>query len=877
MATEDVRVLSIQTIKSVQNVRQLRDVIDLLKKSLKEEGKTMQENKRDADLLRAAQGMLRDIMYASTQTVDELKESTDAMIDSNGELVRNVEGLTVSYNDLVHQLDDLKRAWRATTDEAERRVLTEQIDKVNSKLKQMDASVGTFSRNVGNYTNQVSKWTEKMVSGFSATAGGARSLVNPIANVTAGLKAMSATPAVAVMGLLANALSVVVREMKSSEENTNKMNRALAAFAPIADGVRSVIQTLGGALADFSGKIVDVLDKWGLLSEASKERMALADEEADLSDRRRDNLTAEATLERDLAIHREKAADKEKYDTAERIKFLEDAWLEEKAILTNRKALLQQELDIARQKRESAKDQAAADNEIARLEAAVIKADADISKAKRQNHKEIDAIRKEEQAASRQAAQDAKREAKEKQQAAAAELAAERDLLLAEAELLAEGSEERLAKMKEARRAEYDIDVEAAKEKIKNEESLQRTLTMLEEKYNRDIEKLEADHARAVAAEEVRVYENRMNAAEEGSAEYLAAAVELRKKELEVLSRLDGETDAAFEGRLLAAQKAVQKAEQDLTNAALAAGRQVLQNTADALVAGTRAQLEALVELAAYDYDNLAQQIGETAEQFEARRIAAANTLHAAIRAVEDKSAEEDRLWWENRMNVYQEGSLAYLSAAVDLKRYELDTLHQLEEESDAEFRARQLEAERAHLNAISELWDARLNVGYAYADAISSLLANLADIYEEDSENNEKAVQQVKNLRIASAIIDTVSGAVAAYMNGVKTIPIPSWAGITLGAIQAASVLAAGYAQVAKIRNTQVSRSSSSSSSVSEAPTAAPPAVPQTVQQTALVQAAYNTRQLNQRTADQRVYILQSDLEASGRQVQVRESESTF
>ena len=172
---------------------------------------------------------------------------------------------------------------------------------------------------------------------------------------------------------------------------------------------------------------------------------------------------------------------------------------------------------------------------------------------------------------------------------------------------------------------------------------------------------------------------------------------------------------------------------------------------------------------------------------------------------------------------------------------------------------------------------DARVELAWGFADALGGVLQYIGDIYEADSERSEESAKAAKNLQIASATVDTIAGAIAAYMNGVKTIPIPSWAGIALGVLQAATVAAAGAAQIARIKATNISRNSSSPGVSVSAPSASAPALPQSVQQTALVQAAYNTQQLNESAADNRVYILQSDLEASGRQVQVREAESTF
>ena len=52
-------------------------------------------------------------------------------------------------------------------------------------------------------------------------------------NVTAGFKALSATPAIAILGLLANILSEVVKAMKSSEEGVEGMTAAFGVFSGI--------------------------------------------------------------------------------------------------------------------------------------------------------------------------------------------------------------------------------------------------------------------------------------------------------------------------------------------------------------------------------------------------------------------------------------------------------------------------------------------------------------------------------------------------------------------------------------------------------------------------------------------------------------------
>ena len=175
----------------------------------------------------------------------------------------------------------------------------------------------------------------------------------------------------------------------------------------------------------------------------------------------------------------------------------------------------------------------------------------------------------------------------------------------------------------------------------------------------------------------------------------------------------------------------------------------------------------------------------------------------------------------------------------------------------------------------------ARLQIAQQAAGAVSSILDSLADVYEANSEGNEKAAQQAKNLRIASTIIETISGAVAAYMGAVKAfsgIPgIGPGVGMAMGALNAATVLAAGYAQVEKIRNTEVSRDSAPSGSASASAFATAPAVPTQPEQVRTLTSASEEERLNRMAGDQRVYVLASDIEAAQRSRRVRVRESTF
>lgn len=275
--------------------------------------------------------------------------------------------------------------------------------------------------------------------------------------------------------------------------------------------------------------------------------------------------------------------------------------------------------------------------------------------------------------------------------------------------------------------------------------------------------------------------------------------------------------------------------------------------------------------------DNTKQQMDETDQQFEARKLKAENDLIAANQALAEKQVEHDRNLLQYRMETLEQGSLEYLDAAVQLKQLELDTLHRLEGESEEEFLARKEKMEKEHLDAQRAQWKATLDIIGQGAAATSGILQSLADLYEADGEASEKQAQRAKNLRIAAATIDMLQGAVTAY-SAAQSLGVPL--GPIMGAANAAAVIAAGMANIAKMRATKVSGEASNTGVDATAPSVpalvAAPAYMPSVQETAIMTGAEQEQRLN-RAANQRVYILSSDLEADRKSTRVQVAETTF
>lgn len=177
------------------------------------------------------------------------------------------------------------------------------------------------------------------------------------------------------------------------------------------------------------------------------------------------------------------------------------------------------------------------------------------------------------------------------------------------------------------------------------------------------------------------------------------------------------------------------------------------------------------------------------------------------------------------------------------------------------------LQKEREHWQTVGKLAQAGLG-------AISDILGGIADAMESNGELTAREQQRVKNIRIAGAVIDILSGVTTAIARAYELGPI---AGPIVGALQSAAIIATGVAQINKIKQTDVSGSSSSSGSISSPAAVQAPTISPQFNQVRNITGASEEERLNRMAGDQRVYVLESDIEAARNSRRVKVEESTF
>lgn len=188
--------------------------------------------------LRENQNALKDAMYASSSSMENVAKSA--------------KGMGTSYNALVHQMAMLKEEFRATEDAARRADIGKQILAINQSLKELDALQGNFQRNVGDYLSQAAVDMKAIVGDLPPTLN---AIKGPLDGITKTTSLLSKQPIFGILALIAPILTKIVTELKENDTAVASLKKGLDALKPIADVFMSIVQKV----ADWLGVIIDQL------------------------------------------------------------------------------------------------------------------------------------------------------------------------------------------------------------------------------------------------------------------------------------------------------------------------------------------------------------------------------------------------------------------------------------------------------------------------------------------------------------------------------------------------------------------------------------------------------------------------------------------
>lgn len=334
--------------------------------------------------------------------------------------------------------------------------------------------------------------------------------------------------------------------------------------------------------------------------------------------------------------------------------------------------------------------------------------------------------------------------------------------------------------------------------------------------------------------------------------------------------------------------------------------------------ANSAAYYKKAAEIAAKYYialEKRGKKYGEDEEVFQQRMLEKRKEWYNLLLTADEKARQEvldrEQKDYEKRVqsnlnvkniNPYEIGDTELEQAKVsyEVAQSMLDEALRGQFESEKEWQDRILQLQKDAKDKEKRYLKERINMMLDFSDSIANLTGNIGDYYMDEAERRRDAAESNENLteeekeremaaakeafergkalQIASTTISTLAGASGAFMRAVETYPAPY--GAILGGIEAAAALASGIATIKEIeaqRFDGMTGTSGLNGGQSPMATTFANAVP-LIDETADLNAMERDTAVNEAAQkDQRVYILQSDITKSEKQVEVRQNQSTF
>lgn len=348
--TEEQKIISVEidVDKAINRLNEVNQSIDDLKKSSQSLRKEQDDLKKSIESTGDADGELSKKFNENTQKLAENQKQTALLKGEQKTLVGAIQSqatatasLGDSYNEVNARLVQLQKEYKSLSAEQRDsdggRAMLKQIGEQKQALKDMDATMGDFQRNVGNYPQVMSGafgTADGILNKFGTSVkdlstGGFGAFQSALKSGITGIKTFSKTLLTTPLGWLLAAISAVVAvfdklrdAFKKNDDAGTAMARMMASFRPIINIVNKAFDKLASAIGWVANKIAELV---GNFSEESKAMQQLVLDQDALEDKEREFAKNKAKREADIAELREKAMDSEEYSVEQRKKFLQEA------------------------------------------------------------------------------------------------------------------------------------------------------------------------------------------------------------------------------------------------------------------------------------------------------------------------------------------------------------------------------------------------------------------------------------------------------------------------------------------------------------------------------------------------------------------------
>lgn len=702
----EIRVKHDDAIRKIAEYRTQLDILRKVEQTLKEDLKKGRMSREEYNIKltenRVATQQYTDaIRVLNKQIQNERKEQTEM----EGSLVR----LRAELSNLTAAYDRLSRVER---EGAKGKELQDKINAITDELKGAEEETQRFYRNVGNYEAAILKAAQSNIPFLDSIIkmqtelGGVKQAFNVGKTAVIGfskqLLALLTNPIVAILASIAAAIMLVSKAINSSEEASNRWNIIAAPLSRSLDFLLNIVQRLAGGILSVVESGAKMI---GWIAKMAEKLPGIGKYIRDINDANREAIK--------LAKEEAAIAKQARTDQVQNAKDqLEVARLRQQA-KDKEKFTAEERLAFVKQANKLEEEQAKRNVDLATREFELLR--------KRSEWAENDAETNDKLAELEAAKYNAEKEYFSKTM----ELLEQENTIRGEIVTVQKAVAEKVAAIKEKECEEIRKAEDEALKIVKDAQEKQFIET--KRVYERQIEDLRirlrteigltATMRQALNQQIIALEQQKNDALQQLSEEQLMKEVENRQKLISLqLESVKAGSEQEYQLKIqqLVAQRDVELRQKELTE-----------------------QMKlAITEKYNKEIDDLSvQHENDTAKkQADALKLRLDNEL-AEAKLNGDSELELLRMQEQQKL---------------ELK----DSLRRMEEESDAEFQARQLAADQEYLDAKQAVIDKEVEMQQNKGESLSVLAGNLSDLLEQAAGDNENMAQLAKILAIAEVSI---------------------------------------------------------------------------------------------------------------------------
>lgn len=579
-------------------------------------------------------------------------------------------------------------------------------DKINAVTKELKGA----EEATGRFNRNVGNYENaiKSVFGNNQLVAGIQAVRNGVIGVSKAFDLLKSHPVIAVISVITALFLKLANSAKNNEEQYVKLQQVLAPLKMAMDGITRVVESIVDVFLSAAQAVT------GLVG-AFLDFIGVGD---------RINQNSKDYIE--LEKQKLDLANKERSDLVENAKLSmeasdlraksaqKDKYSAEERIqflneaIDKEKAMADNELEQAKQRLEIAKKEAERTKNSKEVNDELAQAEANLYNVQKEYNTKTRELYSQRSEAQTKLNQEEEQRLQLVQERSDKELAAMRALRDSENALIADSVE----KQRAAINSSYDDQIADLRKRMETEENL-------------------TDQARAAMSATIENLEKKRTA-ELAELNEESIREKLEQEAAYIEQKLQLATEGTIQEYSLKAEQLKKEKEIELSNTKLTA------------------EQKQLIE------DSYQKKLDEMTSEYERKK--------------QEKAMEALELELSNRLAAAKIAGEDELQVELENAKKRLDSLQQLEGESDAEFKARQLEAQQEYLDAKEELAQREIEIEQAKFEAASQITGALSGLFDQLGEDNKAFMILSKTLALAEVAINTgkaISSAVAEAAKG--------------------------------------------------------------------------------------------------------------